>query len=252
VSAGGTEPRVLLLDIETLPNLVTSWGLRVDGYLSHENIREERYIACAAWKWLGEPRIHSAVANIGAPSKDKPVLQKIHATLEKADAVIGHNGDKFDIPWCMSRFIMQGFPPPKPVVQIDTKKLAKDKFYFNSNRLDYLASRLGLGNKIHTDFDLWLRVMDKAPGALEEMVTYNKHDVTLLEGVYLKMRPYVVAKLNRALFKTSAPAISKTCPACGEEMLQVMARNYLRVTTRTSLKCRSCGHWCYRINDLPR
>lgn len=257
-----TEPRVLLLDIETLPNVGLFWSLRVDGYLSHDNIIQERTILCAAWKWLGSPRVRSIAVRArvrGNPEEeDRRILKRLWKEIAMADAVVAHNGDRFDMKWVRARLVMLGLPPLKPVIQIDTKKIAKDNFYFNSNRLDYLGKKLGVGGKIKTDYDLWLECLTSRDPAtrrkgLAKMVKYNKHDVEVLEGVYLKLRPFVTTKLNRALFSDDP---ERTCPHCGEpHALVKQGYNYTRVGIRIAFRCRfpKCQSWSYYTsNKIPR
>lgn len=251
------QPKILLLDIETLPNLVTSWGLKVNGWLPAENIVQERTIISAAWKWLDVPQVKSASVLSAPGSKEHPdrgILRKLHKVLNQADAVVGHYIDRFDMPWIKGRMFMQGMTPPKPVIQIDTCKLARQHFYLNSAKLDYLGKQLGVGNKIKTEYDLWKRCMLGDPEAIRQMVTYNEEDVRLLERVYLKMRPYVVAKLNRALFAQNEDDQDRTCPACQEVALRKMGHTYSRVQVRQNYQCQKCWHWSYRISKrtIPR
>lgn len=237
------EPKILLIDIETIPNTVTSWSLKVDGYLDHDNILVERSIICIAWKWLGSEKIHSASV-LSHPSKrkgvpDAGVLTKIHGALSQADAIIAHNGDRFDVPWILTRLLLTDLPPLPPIPTIDTKLIAKRRFLFNSNRLDYLGKFLGVGQKIKTDFGLWLRAMKGSKKAIEEMVRYNREDVALLERVYLKLRPHVPAqKVNRNLW-----ASEPVCPSCGSPDLAPRGIGRNRVSEYRRMNCRSCGAW---------
>ena len=237
------EPRVLLLDIETLPNTVTSWGLKVDGYLSHDNILEERSIVCASWKWLGGGQVHSASV-LTHRSKDKEipdlgVLRKLHGVMSEADCLVAHNGDRFDVPWIMARMVLTDLPPLRPVPTIDTKKIAKSRFLFNSNRLDYLGKYLKVGRKIETDFGLWLEAMKGSRKAIEKMVVYNREDVRLLERVYLKLRPYVPARLNMSHWSND----NRACPSCGEAALESRGIGMNRVSTYRRMQCRACRAW---------
>ena len=238
-------PRILLLDIETLPNLVTSWGLKVDGYLSHENIISERTILCAAWKWLGSPRVRS-ISTLDGKVKGRPVdykiVKQLRAELAMADAVVTHNGDRFDLPWIRTRMIAMGFDPLPPVVSIDTKKIAKARFYFNSNRLDYLGKYLGVGKKIETTFGLWLECLKGDRKAMREMVRYNEQDVLLLERVFVKLRPFVPSKINHALWDDP----KRTCPSCGEMALEGRGMSVSRTGRQHRYQCRSCGAWSQR------
>lgn len=234
-----SSPRILFLDLETFPNIVTSWGLRIySGYLDPENITQERSIICASWKWLGERKMYSKCVSIDNVLNDVPVLYAIRDAIHKSDAVVAHNGDKFDLPWIAARSVYYGLSPLPPVIQIDTKKIAKSKFMFNSNRLVYLAEFLHVGKKLKTEFDLWKDCLKGKQSALDKMVRYNKHDVVLLERVYKKLAPYVPAKLNAALFTTKS-----VCPHCQSANVQrqgiarTIARSYQR------WQCQSCGHW---------
>lgn len=245
-----TGPRIVLLDIETIPNIVTSWGLKVDGYLGHENILEERYIVCAAWKYLGVPVTHS-ISVLSRRGKDGMpdygIVRKLHDVLSHADAVIAHNGDNFDIRWVLTRIAIAGMQPPPPFKQIDTKKIAKRRFNFNSNRLDYLGRVLKLGNKIKTDYGLWLDCLKGDRAAIRKMVHYNKADVRLLEKVYERLRPFVQSSMaapNAQLWDRDAPL---TCPTCGEsDALQARGfrRNLASVWQR--YQCQKCGAWSAR------
>src|SRR5690606_7200301 len=149
-------------------------------------------IICASWKWQGDRKVESISVSPSNPTNDKPVLQKLLEVMNEADAVVAHNGDKFDMRWIRARLAFHRLPPLPPVVQIDTKKIAKSAFYFNSNRLEYLARYLGLGSKVKTGgYGLWKKCMNGDKTALEKMVRYNKHDVTLLEDVFDVLYPHV-------------------------------------------------------------
>ena len=251
-------PRILLLDIETIPNLVTSWGLKVDGYLSHDNIITERHIICASWKWLGESKVYSSSVLSDPGAKESPdvgILFHIKRVWNESDAVVAHNGDQFDIPWVMARLAILDFSPIKPLIQIDTKVIAKKKFFFNSNRLDYLGKVLGLGGKIKTEFDLWLDCMKGNKKAIKKMVTYNREDVRLLERVFLRLRPFVPSKINHALYAVNDSTAGRTCPTCGEDALESRGYSYTRATKRRNMHCLECGAWSYRpmtARGVPR
>ena len=242
-----SEPRVLFLDLETLPNIVTSWGLKVDGYLDHANILAERTILCASWKWLGVPGVRSiSVLDGKKPGKpaDYKIVRRLAEVLSQSDAVVTHNGDRFDLPWIRTRMVAMGFPPHPPLVSIDTKKIAKDRFYFNSNRLDYLGQFLGVGKKIETNFGLWLRCLQGEKKAIREMVRYNARDVELLEDVYMKLRPFAEAKLNRTLW--AKDHTQRMCPSCGADGLERRGMRVTRTAHHHRYACTSCGAWSSR------
>lgn len=251
------KPRVLLFDIETAPNIMTLWGLKVESkYIHPQNIVSERYILSIAWKWEGEKKVFSADILSHPGSKkhpDKGIIREFLKVWNKADAVVAHFGDKFDIPWVRARAIITGFPSLKPVIPIDTKKISSSKFYFNAHKLDYLGELLGLGRKVSTNYGLWTKCMSGNKRAVREMVAYNKQDVILLEKIFLKLRPFVTAKLNKALFINDEELASRTCPSCGKPALIARGRHYTRTQVRNNYRCTDCGAWSYKLTrGVPR
>jgi len=231
-------PKILFLDLETTPNKGYFWTLWVDGMLGHENVIEQKTMLSASWAWNDEKEVHSASIDIKKPKDDYQLTKTVIEVIAEADAVVAHNGDQFDMKWVYARAAFHRLPPPPPVIQIDTKKLAKLRFNFNSNRLDALAQFFGIGKKIKTDFDLWKECLEKNPKALDKMVKYNKHDILLLRGVYAVLRPYVPARLNRQLFGSA-----ESCSACGSNRIQYRGFHYTTANKYRRFQCTACGHW---------
>jgi DNA polymerase III epsilon subunit-like protein len=243
-----SEPRIVLWDIETTHNIAAIFRLFED-YTSHENILQERYVVCAAWKVLGEGKVH-AVSTLDNPKRykrnphdDRHVCEALHAVLSAADVIVAHNGDQYDIKFTEGRMLAHGLSPLPPITSIDTLKVAKSRLLLNSNKLDYLARYLGFGKKIRTENQLWLDILRGGPAAataIKKMVEYNKHDVVLLEKVFLKLRPYCANHINRALFgKTEG------CPRCGSRKFQSRGSGTHKAISRVyrRFQCNSCGGW---------
>lgn len=249
----GREPRILFWDIETTHNLTAVFRLFNNDYISHDNLLQERYIVCAAWKWLGESTVHSFSTldcpkhQKAHPHDDQYVLQKLHQILSAADVIVAHNGDQYDLKFAETRMLYHGLSPLPPIPTIDTLKVAKSRFMFNSNKLDYLGQFLGLGKKIHTDNSLWLRVLQGEPAAIREMVTYNKQDIVLLEKVFTKLRPYIANHVSRELFGQQTG-----CPRCGSLKFQSRGLRYAVTRTYQRYQCSDCGGWWRnRLADKP-
>jgi len=79
----------LFFDIETSPNIVTSWRIGYNLNISHDNIVKERAIICVCWKWEGEDEVH--LLTWDKKQDDKKLLEKFIKELNKADEIIGHN-----------------------------------------------------------------------------------------------------------------------------------------------------------------
>lgn len=235
--------KIVIWDIETTHNLAAIFRLFED-YTSHENIIQERYVVSAAWKVLGEKEVHS-VSVLDDPKRfaknphdDLHVIKTLHKVLSEADAIVAHNGDQYDIKFTEGRMLAHGLEPLPPIPSIDTLKVAKSRLLLNSNKLDYLARYLGFGKKISTKNELWLRVLQGEKKAIREMLDYNKHDVVLLEKVFLKLRPYCANHINRQLFGQS-----KGCPRCGSNHVQSRGTHKAISRTYQRFCCMECGGW---------
>ena len=166
----------LFFDIETSPNIGMFWTAGYKLNIGHDNIIKERAIICICYKWEGDEKIYSLTWD--NDQNDKKMLEKFVLIANEADELVGHNGDKYDLAWIKTRCLFHGIPMFPKYTTIDTLKQARAHFRFNSNKLDYIGKFLGLGEKIHTGFDLWKNiVLNKDKQALEDMVTYCKGDV---------------------------------------------------------------------------
>jgi DNA polymerase elongation subunit (family B) len=177
--------RRLYFDIEVSPNVVYSWGLGKT-YLTHESIISERAVICVCYKWAGDDKVHSLSWNNG---DDKALLANFAKVINSADEIVTQNGDSFDVKWLRTRCLYHDIDMSPKFNSIDTLKMAKAGFRFNSNKLDYMGSYLGLGKKIKTDFDLWKQIhLNNSKEAMNKMVEYCKEDVRLLERVHGKLQ----------------------------------------------------------------
>lgn len=184
--------RKLFFDIETSPNIVFSWSIGRKINIDYDNIIDERAIICICWKFEDEDKVHHLTWNNG---DDREMLEKFTKVVDSADIVIGQNSDAFDIKWLRARCVYHGIEISPKFNSIDTMKLAKSGFRFNSNRLDYMGQYLGEGKKIKTEYNLWKEVvLNKDKEALAKMVDYCKQDVKLLERVYNRLKNYVPKK----------------------------------------------------------
>lgn len=126
----------LFFDIETSPNVVFSWRIGNKISLSPDNIINERAIICICYKWENDERVFHLTWNKG---DDKEMLQRFSTIINSADEVIGQNSDRFDIKWVRARCIFHDIPVSVKFNSIDTLKMAKAGFNFNSNKLNYLS-----------------------------------------------------------------------------------------------------------------
>lgn len=241
----GKRPKVLLFDIETSPMHVRVWGLYKQR-IPMENIVNSWFVISWAGKWLyGDEIFGDCVTYEEALDRnDKRIMQSIWDKFEEADIVIAHNGDKFDIKKLNTRWILHDMIPPSPYVSIDTYKVAR-RFSFPSNKLDYLSQIFHNKHKIKTNYSLWVKCENGDPEALEEMFMYNKMDVSLLEEVYLKLRPWIKSHPNMSLYMEPD---SHVCTNCGSEAVQPVGSFFYTPAGKfTAIRCANCG----AIGRLP-
>ncbi len=233
------QPKILVCDLETLPNQGYTWGRWDQNVI---RFTQESCIATFVCKWLGNPKIISKALPDYPGYKpgsydDKALVQDLWNLFDEADIIVAHNGDSFDIKVATGRFILHGLQPPSPFKTIDTKKMVKEVARYNSNSLDDLCGLLDLGHKIHTDFDLWEGCINGDPKSWAQMVKYNRMDVLLLEKLYYRLAPFAKTHPNLAFWTRG------TCPKCGGHDVQY--RGVARCITRTyqRFQCNQCGSW---------
>lgn len=234
--------RVLLYDIENSPIISYNWGIWEQNAVE---IVEDWQILTVAWKWLDEKKVYV----IGQDdfddwkpgvNNDKNVVKKIHELFNEADVVIAHNGDSFDQKKSQARMLVHGMQPPSPYRQIDTKKVAKRYARFTSVRLGHLGGFLGVGQKLETGgFATWKGCLAGDPASWSKMKKYNKQDVSLLEEVYLKLRPWIQNHPGLNVLDNKPEA----CPKCGEGPLQARGFAVSKVGKKQRYQCQSCGGW---------
>ena len=204
--------------------------------LPYDCITKERNILTAAWKWRGEKKAHSVAINHKSPADDKQIVKTLLKLFHEADQVVAHYGDKFDIKYLLTRSLFHGFPPPPNVQQIDTYKICKSRFLFNSNRLDYVGQFLGVGKKTKTEKKLWDDCMAGNKRAIREMREYNEQDVHLLGDIYEILAPYSTLKYKIIKEKPQ-------CGNCGGVLNLNGTRKKANGETYARYQCKDCGKW---------
>lgn len=204
--------KIMFFDIETSFNIGIFWRSGYNLNIQHDDIIKERAIICVSWKWEGKDEIHHLTWDKN--QCDKKLLISFIKEMNKADEVIAHNGDRFDIKWLRTRCLFHDIDMFPSYQSIDTFKHAKSQFNFNSNKLDYIAKFLGVGAKLkHEGMAMWKSIVfDKDKDALDRMVEYCDMDVEVLESVYKKLEPYINHKVNYSVMRGGEKF---DCPTCG-------------------------------------
>lgn len=237
--------RVLFIDIETAPSLGWVWQKWQTDVI---DFQQNWFMLSFAWKWMGAEHVNvkalpDYAGYVKHKTNDKSLVTDLHKLLDDADIVIGQNSDSFDIKKSNARFIFHKLPPPSTYKTVDTLKLARKYFKFESNKLGDLGKFLNVGSKLpHTGFHLWAGCMEGDEASWKLMREYNKADVALLEEVYYKLRPWAVNHPNLGLYSNPADP-QCVCPTCQSNRIQKRGYNYAKLQIRQRWHCLDCRSW---------
>lgn len=239
-----TQPKILIVDIETAPVLGYVWGLWQQN-LGLEQIVEDWFILSFAAKWLGQNKIfYHDQSKSPDLEDDLSILEKLWKLLDEADIVVAHNGKKFDVKKINTRFVLKGLGVPSPYKVVDTLIIAKQNFAFTSNKLAFLTEKLCQTQKLNhgqfPGFTLWKELMKGNRKAWKECKEYNIVDVLSLEELYLKLRPWDKFHPNLGVYD---PKPGHQCSKCQSHNLSPRGFTYTQVGKYQRYRCDDCGGW---------
>lgn len=235
------KPRILLLDVETKPLTSFVWGLW-ENNVALNQIKEDWSILSWSAKWLGEDEVfYEDNRHSDNLEDDKELLRGIWKLIDEADILVGHNIKSFDEKRLNARFIQNGFKPPSSYRQEDTMLIAKARFGFTSNKLEYLTGKLCGKKKLDhgkfPGFKMWSECMKGNIEAWDEMESYNRMDVESLEELYLTLKPWDKKGHNPNVFDESQ-TISCTC---GSIEFSKNGFSYTNTGKFQRYTCKKCG-----------
>jgi uncharacterized protein YprB with RNaseH-like and TPR domain len=235
------EPKVLFLDIETAPILGWVWSLWEQN-VGLNQIKQDWFVLSWAAKWQGESEVHYLDQRKSKRIEDdKRILKALWKLLDQADIIVTQNGKAFDEKKINARFILNGLKPPSSYKHIDTKRIAKKKFAFTSNRLEYMSDKLcvkfkKLKHAKFQGFELWRECLAGNIEAWNEMELYNKHDVLALEELYEKLAPWDAS----VSFNVYHDREDVTCQ-CGHPAFARYGYAFTNKGKFQRFKCKRCG-----------
>jgi hypothetical protein len=230
-------PRVGLLDLETLPLEGYAWQMW-DVSFGIEQVISGTGLLSWAGKIMNEKTVYSDILTPkeAKAKDDKRITQSLWEFLQSCQVVIGHNLIDFDSKVAATFFLKHGLPPLK-YVQIDTLKIARQHFKFDSNKMGFLNRQLGIKEKIANEgFPLWRACREGDADALNRMNEYNIGDIQALEDLYYILRPYI-KHMNVALY---SEALTMVCPVCGSTDLHSDGFYYTPAGKYESMRCGAC------------
>lgn len=235
------KPKILLVDIETAPVLGFVWGL-FDQNVGLNQIKSDWHLLAWSAKWFDDKKVmYMDQRNAKNIEDDKEILKGIWKLLDEADIVITQNGISFDIKKLNARFVLNGLPPPSSFKNVDTLRIARKKFGFTSNKLEYMTDKLctkykKLSHKRYPGFELWKACLAGDKKAWLEMEKYNKFDVLSLEELYHKLQPWDNS-INPNLYTDN---LTLVC-SCGSGRIGKNGFSYTSVGKFQRFTCRDCG-----------
>ena len=247
------KPRIITFDLETIWDIDKIANEDVFFSLSNWPGRTMKAsigsIICFGYKVWGEKKPHcinvwddkaSFKANI---NDDYLVCAAAYEILKDADAIITHNGRRYDFKYLETRLKINGLPslPPhlKTASHIDTCAVAKASFSMYSNRLKDLASQFTPENKIATGGKkLWTRVYRGDSLAMREMSEYCKQDVVATEALAEAFKPQIKNWPNMNVFMGTL----NNCNVCHSTNVQKHGtRPTISGVLRQRFRCMDCG-----------
>lgn len=251
-----TEPRIIFFDLEVLADMreVRKVFFQLSNYPGLTLKATINSVICAGYKVYGEDRAHciSAWDYQTAWRKDvnddSRVVKALYEVLKDADAVVTHNGKRFDWKFLQTRLMKWGLPPLGKIRHIDTCAVAKANLMAFNNKLETLSSFLTDEEKMESGgAALWCAVAERDPEAQKKMSDYCMQDVVALEAIFKKLKPFIKNLPNYNLYQLPTLAKLKVpeivCANCGSTRLR---NEGTRTTTTRTYKryiCRDCHTW---------
>ena len=190
---------VLYVDIEVSLSEYYNYGGKVNSkHLDPDDLTHEYFIISWWACYVDNPaKMWGKIVTLEQAQErtDKYILQPLFDLMDSAAIIAGHNVDGFDLKKINTRFLLNGISPVmgydgKPKKTIDTLKIARSRFAFESNRLDNLCQRFGINGKDHVSKDDWRAILKGDQKTLNKVYKYNKGDVTNGVKLYEILAPY--------------------------------------------------------------
>lgn len=185
---------ILYFDLEVSKSKFYSYGARVPStYLNIDDLIQEYYIIAWSASYVGQDKIYSGCVTPEQARmwNDAEILKPLRELMESADILAGHNVDRYDIKRINTRLLVNGMEPVIGKKTYDTLKIARSKFSFESNKLDYISQRLGFRPKDDIRNSDWLKIVNTGDEAtLKKVSKYCRGDVRNGKGILQRLMKY--------------------------------------------------------------
>lgn len=240
-------PQIMVGDIETFPMEGYFWRMWKQN-ISPIQVTQDVTMMSYAIKWHGQRDcLYVDQRGMGKNMRnDKRLLQGLRRVLDRADIVVAHNGQRFDLPIINMRMVQQNIKPYSPVQVYDTFLLNKKTLAFSSQALAFISPKFCEESKTEhknfPGFHLWKECLADNPEAWAECEEYNIIDITSLEEVYDKVRPWHAYGPNPGPYMTGlVDEDDRVCPHCGSTHVIKKGKRMTQVGVYDRYVCLDCG-----------
>ena len=231
-------PKILIYDIETsLCEFTAFWTGKQ--FVGHKQLRNEPRIITVAWKWYGENKVYDLEWDEN--QDDRTLMEKFLKVYNDADVVIGFNNKNFDDRFVNARALKHNLFVNTHLRSFDIMKQAKRLFRLPSYAMNYIAAYTGVATKYnHSGIEMWEKIQygeaEEARKALDEMIHYNRQDITVTEEVYVRLRKYMGVATHLGVLQGEE---KWTCPNCGSKNVELFKKTVTPAgTVQVVMKCK--------------
>lgn len=243
--------KTLIWDIEIMHSYDESYQARLYTGWIDRSVRmsaDVSYVSHIGYKWLGEKDVYCLDLSMdpnfdrsNPTASEKWLLSQAVSLFKEADHLVAHFGDAFDRRYLTAKFLKHKLPtiPHAPLLkQTDTCKLARQHLKLSSNRLDNIASFLGVAMKKSKNWpDDWIKMTKGELGAFKRVNVYCKGDVVSLEEVFLILRAFAKGIPNRNVEEDG-----DVCPVCSSGDYVKYGFAWCKKKKYQRFRCKNCGH----------
>lgn len=203
----------LFFDLELSKSIFWAWGTGKQ-YLGYHQLLEPQKIISFHWNWEGSDKINHVHWGLNKQC-DKSVVKEIAKQFNKADEIIAHNGDKFDMKKLFGRAMFHKIELRPKYITRDTMKMVKSCASLPSYSLKFLCKHFDLPLKLDSGGSAtWDEVQfKKSKEALDHLLYYGDGDIISLKALFYYIESYVPHKVNYAVLRGGE---RYECPNCGK------------------------------------
>jgi hypothetical protein len=255
MNANRKKPKIILWDIETLPDMkeVMKVFPSLSNYPGLTLKATINSIICVGWKEFGKGKVNCINAWDfkkrwkRSTNDDYEVVKAAYEVLKDADVVVTHNGKRFDWKFLQTRILYHGMYPLPRILHIDTCLESRRHLLAFNNKLDTIGKLAHTQKMDNGGWPLWVEVSLRKPNALKKMTAYCKQDVVALEKVFKTLRPLLTSLPNHNLYSKS-----QGCPSCGSTRLQKRGERVTKENRVQRYQCLDCGSWSSAAKKYPK